>query len=255
MTDKTDSVDDLSPCEAALEYAARWHWEVTIGATATHADGHWHCSCRSPRCPGAGAHPLHLDWRAHLSRTPQRIREWWSHWPHASVVLATGRGFDVLDVPEQAGCLALVRLERRGVTLGPVLATPDRRIQFLVRPGTRRDLPHLLSRSGWRPARVDLRCYSDAGYVLAPPSLLCPVGSSTVGAVHWARRPTHDNQWLPEAGDLVPTLAYACAREPGHTAATRRPAASAASTPMGRTAARGPAGFPHRRPRPRSTCQ
>ena len=59
----------------------------------------------------------------------------WQKQPHASILLPTGRTFDAIDVPETAGFLALARMERMELTLGPVTLTPDRRMQFFVLPG------------------------------------------------------------------------------------------------------------------------
>lgn len=117
--------------------------------------------------------------------------------------LVTGLGFDVLDVPEAVGCQALVRLERMGVRLGPVLAGPGGRALFLVAPHTAETLPDLLYKTGWDDARLDLACHGAGSSVPAPPTPL----------TRWLRRPTPETAaGPPEARLLLGTLAYACHR-------------------------------------------
>ncbi|MGW2374881.1 MULTISPECIES: bifunctional DNA primase/polymerase [Kitasatospora] len=131
-----------------------------------------------------------------------------------SVLFPTGRAFDVLDVPEQAGLQALVRLERMGTQIGPVLAPPTGRMQFLVAAGTARRLPDLLYRMGWDDAALDLACHGEGSCVAAPPTVL-----GELGPVRWLRRPTRDNAGCPpEARLLLGTLAYACHRSRERTA-------------------------------------
>jgi hypothetical protein len=124
------------------------------------------------------------------------------------VLLPVGRSFDLLDVPEQAGCQALVRLERMGTRLGPVLASPAGRTLFFVTPGAAEQLPELLYRMGWDDASLDLSCHGIGSYVAAPPTVL-----PGLGAMRWLRQPTADSAaHPPEARLLLGTLAYACHR-------------------------------------------
>ncbi len=117
-------------------------------------------------------------------------------------------------MPEQAGLQALVRLERMGTQVGPVLAAPTGRLQFLVAAGTARQLPELLYRMGWDDAALDLACHGEGSYVAAPPTVL-----DGLGPVRWLRRPTRDNAGCPpEARLLLGTLAYACHRSRERTA-------------------------------------
>jgi len=140
--------------------------------------------------------------------SPVVVRRMWARAPGASILLPTGRTFDALDVPESAGCLALARMERRNVDLGPVTSTPDRRMLFFVLPGAAAKIPDLLRNLGWPPSSVDLAARGDGDYAVAPPTR---VGRH--GPTQWARRPTAANRWLPDAEELVSTLAYACGRE------------------------------------------
>jgi len=201
--------DPLGLKTAALAYVEQHHWDVVPGTSVVRTDGAWHCSCGALRCPALGAHPAHgRDWPKQVMAQPSRVLGWWRERPDAAILLPTGRTFDVIDVPEQAGCLALARLERSGAALGPVAATPTRRLYFFVRPGAAPRVPELLARAGWGRAQLDLICHGDQDYVVAPPSRM-GIG----GQVHWAIAPRDTNGWLPEVAELIPTLAYACGRE------------------------------------------
>ncbi|MBP0449805.1 bifunctional DNA primase/polymerase [Kitasatospora sp. RG8] len=182
--------------QAAAEYTGRWGWAVAVGNPARPATTPARCHCGTPRCAAPGLHPAPGGEPAARSGAS------------VSVLFPTGRAFDVLDVPEQAGLQALVRLERMGTQVGPVLAAPTGRLQFLVAAGTARRLPDLLYRMGWDDAALDLTCHGEGSYVAAPPTVL-----GSLGPVRWLRRPTRDNAGCPpEARLLLGTLAYACHR-------------------------------------------
>lgn len=132
----------------------------------------------------------------------------WHKQPRASVLLPTGRTFDAIDVPEGAGFLALARLERMELPLGPVLSTPARRMAFFVLPGAAAKVPDLLRRLGWTPDSLDLVVRSEGDWIAAPPTRM-----ASGGRVQWARQPTAINRWLPDAEDLLSPLAYACGRD------------------------------------------
>ena len=133
----------------------------------------------------------------------------WAERPRASILLPTGHTFDVIDVPELAGCLALARMERMGITLGPVATAPNGRMLFFVLPGATTKIPVLLRRLGWSPEGLGLVCRGEGDYVVAPPTRIGVTGR----AAQWARPPTTDNRWLPEAEELLSPIAYACSRD------------------------------------------
>lgn len=129
--------------------------------------------------------------------------------PGAAVLLPAGRTFDVIDVAEQSGVRALARLERMGLRLGPVIATPAGRAQFFVAPGAAAELPHLLYRMGWDDADLDLRCLGPGDHITAPPPTWAasgPCGGCGQPALDAAQQP-------PEARLLLGTLAYVCHRD------------------------------------------
>ncbi|MFE9256758.1 bifunctional DNA primase/polymerase [Streptomyces sp. NPDC006879] len=192
----------------AVRYVEERHWDVFPGTWLEAADGHELCSCADAACPLPGAHPARPDWATQATGSAVQVRRSWQRQPTASILLPTGRTFDALDVSESAGFLALARMERMNLTLGPVTCTPDRRMMFFVLPGAGAKIPDLVRRLGWAPAALDLRARGEGEYVAAPPTRL-----GGRGAVQWARRPTPANRWLPDAEELLSALAYACGRE------------------------------------------
>jgi hypothetical protein len=195
--------------DTAVRYAEERHWDVLPGCWLEDGPGgRALCSCASPTCPAPGAHPARPDWATHASGSAAALRRLWSKQPRASVLLPTGRTFDAIDVPEVAGCLALARMERMDLPLGPVIGTPDRRLLFFVLPGAGAKVPDLLRRSGWTPGSLDLLVRGEGDWIAAPPTR-----TGTGGSVQWARQPTALNRWLPDVEELLSPLAYACGQE------------------------------------------
>ncbi|AWI31182.1 bifunctional DNA primase/polymerase [Streptomyces tirandamycinicus] len=191
-------------CTAVAECTGLWGWDVAPGARA--AAGR--CSCGDAGCPAPGAHPLEFAPEVPAGATLDEVAKAWAEVPGASALLPVGRTFDVLEVSEAAGRRALLRLERMGVPLGPVSATPTGRAQFFVAPGAARELPHLLYRMGWDDAGLDLRCLGTGHYVTAPPSDHAGLGPS-----RWLRPPALGScEAPPQARLLLGTLAYICHR-------------------------------------------
>ncbi len=197
-----------SPLDHAVRYVEDRCWDVFPGTWLEIADGRPCCSCGDARCEAPGAHPLDDRRSGALEDGVAAVRRMWGRRPDAAVLLATGRAFDALDVPDTAGCLALARMERLGLPLGPVTCTPDGRMAFFVLPGTATKVPDRVRRLGWSPGALDLAVRGEGDWVAAPPTRL-----GTRGSVQWARRPTPANRWLPDVEELLPPLAYACGRE------------------------------------------
>ncbi|GHB14408.1 bifunctional DNA primase/polymerase [Streptomyces chryseus] len=207
--------DQLLDC--AVRYAEERHWDVFPGTWLEADEGVERCSCGVPSCASPGAHPATADWASQATGSATAARRMWSKQPRASILLPTGRSFDALDVPESAGFLALARMERMELTLGPVTCTPDRRMLFFVLPGAGAKVPDLVRKLGWTPTAIDLVTRGEGDYVAGPPTRL-----GAMGAVQWARRPTPANRWLPDVEELISPLAYSCGREAA-AARTRRP--------------------------------
>ncbi|MEU5977303.1 bifunctional DNA primase/polymerase [Streptomyces sp. NPDC047315] len=189
---------------AAAEYTGLWGWAVVPGARAASGS----CSCGGATCTTPGAHPLPFAPEILAGATLDEVTEVWSQLPGAALLLPVGRAFDVLDVAAPAGRRALVRMERMGLPLGPVSATPDGRCQFFVAPGAAAALPELLYRMGWDDADLDLHCLGPGDHVTAPPS-----DHAGLGPARWLRPPSLDTAAAPpEARLLLGTLAYICHR-------------------------------------------
>lgn len=197
--------DPLGLLAAALEYIEDRHWEIALGTYVQRVDDAWACSCGNPQCPAPGAHPAARDWPKRISGQPSKAHEWWSARPRSAVLLPTGRAFDALEVSEDAGCLALARLERAGVALGPVAATPDRRMYFFILPNARTKMVKLLTALGWGRSPLDLACRGAGEYIVAPPSRM-----GLLGQAQWVRRPAESNRWMPDVEELIAPIAYAC---------------------------------------------
>lgn len=197
-------------CTTVAEYTALCGWAVVPGARAARGGGA--CSCGAADCERPGAHPLPFADEIPAGAGLERAAEAWSQVPGAAVLLPAGRSFDVIDVAEASGRRALVRLERMGLRLGPVLLTPTGRAQFFVAPGAAAELPHLLYRMGWDDAELDLRCLGAGDHVTAPPSDL-----GGLGPVRWLREPLPAAvPQPPEARLLLGALAYVSHRDQAH---------------------------------------
>ncbi|MER5433090.1 bifunctional DNA primase/polymerase [Streptomyces sp. NPDC002588] len=194
--------------ETAVRYAEERHWDVFPGTWLDSVGGVQRCSCGDTACAAPGAHPSRPDWATQATGSATVARRMWQKQPTASILLPTGRTFDAISVPETAGFLALARMERMELPLGPVTLTPDRRMQFFVLTGASAKVPDLVTRLGWSPTALDLVTLGEGDFVAAPPTRF---GSR--GAVQWACRPTAANRWLPDAEELISPLAYACGRD------------------------------------------
>ncbi|MFJ9348726.1 bifunctional DNA primase/polymerase [Streptomyces sp. NPDC101237] len=190
-----------SDCTAVAEFTGLWGWDVIPGARAAAGA----CSCGHGGCPAPGAHPLDFAPRLAAGATLDEVTKAWGEFPGAAVMLPVGRAFDVIEVAEPAGRRALVRLERMGLPLGPVAATPEGRAHFFVAPGAVAELPGLLYRMGWDdPTSLDLRGLGPGAHITAPPS-----DRGGLGPVRWLRPPALDSATRPPAARLLlGTLAY-----------------------------------------------
>ncbi|MFE9019327.1 bifunctional DNA primase/polymerase [Streptomyces sp. NPDC007808] len=194
-----------SECTAVAEFTGLWGWDVVPGARAAARA----CSCGRPDCRAPGAHPLEFAPEVRAGATLDEAAKAWSEFPGAAVMLPVGRAFDVIEVAEPAGRRALTRLERMGLPLGPVTATPAGRAHFFVAPGAAAELPRLLYRMGWDdPTHLDLRGLGPGTHITAPPS-----DRGGLGPVRWLRPPQLDTASKPPAARLLlGTLAYVAHR-------------------------------------------
>lgn len=161
------------------------------------------CACSRPECPVPGAHP-HDPGVLGATRDPRMVRWWWTNRPDQPLVLATGGQVSAVSLPAAAGARALGALDRLGVRLGPVVATPTR-YALLVAPYAMEELGELLDRHEWVP--TSLRYHGQGGYLVLPPS---PVSA---GQARWVRPPAVAPDtglpWLPRIEIIVDTLVEA----------------------------------------------
>ncbi|SNY33957.1 Bifunctional DNA primase/polymerase, N-terminal [Paractinoplanes atraurantiacus] len=143
-------------------------------------------------------HPALESWEDSASADPAQVQSWWRHRPY-SVLLATGRLFDVLEVPAALGLrvLGTARLHtgvlgvQRADARGPVAVTAAGRWMFLVRAGVplRPELDH----------RLDVVRHGAGSWVPAAPTRMIE------GPVRWAVPPEQAQWWLPDA-EVVQSL-------------------------------------------------
>jgi hypothetical protein len=175
-------------------------------APAAHAVD-YRCSCDRVGCPAPAQHPLSFAWQSQASADVEQVTRWMSRDPEANAVTATGRNHDVLDVPAEAGRLALSRMDELGVAAGPVAAVGDDRYLFFT---TSRSA---LDEDEWWTSELDtspenvtehpgLRWHTRGSYVLLPPSRLAD-GST----VTWVRDPASQ---LPDPLRVLDVLTDAC---------------------------------------------
>lgn len=179
-------------------------------APAAHPSG-FGCSCERIGCPIPGVHPVSPAWQTQASTEQEPLDRWLRTDPLANFVTATGVAHDVLDVPAEAGRLAIERLVADGATLGPVAVRDDRLLFFTATRGNPAD------EDEWWPCELDshpetadehpgIRWHSRGSYVLLPPSRL-PSG----GTVEWL--PEHGPDLpLPDPLPVLDVLADACAQ-------------------------------------------
>jgi hypothetical protein len=182
-----DRLDRSRLRRAALRYAEHG-WPVTPGARLT---GH-RFSCGRPGCLIMSCHPALEFWEDSATADPAKVQSWWRHRSY-TVLLATGRLFDVLEVPAALGLrvLGTARLHagvlgpQRADVQGPVGVTAAGRWMFLVRPGVplRSELEH----------RLDIVRHGTGSWVPAAPSRM------PEGLVRWAVPPEQAQWWLPDA--------------------------------------------------------
>lgn len=211
---------------AALTSATQWQWPVVPGATcardhrpdlpdSSSDSSSAACSCGDPDCVVAGAHPVDPVLLA-ATTDPRMVSWWWTARPDASLILATGAAADgggrapcALSLPAIAGVRALAEFRRRGVRVGPVVASPTR-FALLVAPYGLEELGDLLYTHDWVPS--SLRFHGEGGYVALPPS-------GAAGApLRWERRPAVERgcgaPWLPRMETLLEGLVEASAAVP-----------------------------------------
>ncbi len=189
---------------AALTYATEWQWPVLPGVAAD-PQGHSRCSCPDPDCTVPGAHPFDPGLLA--ATTDERmVRWWWSNRPTAPIVLATGgKAPCAVSLPALPAARALEALDRAGMRLGPVVASPTR-WAILVKPYSMEQLGELLYAKDFVPG--SLRFHSEGGY------LALPASGTGQGEIRWERAPLPGSAspWVPDVEAVVDAVVEALTR-------------------------------------------
>jgi hypothetical protein len=189
---------------AALTFATQWRWPVLPGVAAD-PQGRSRCGCPDPECTVPGAHPFDPGLLA-ASTDERMVRWWWTNRPTAPIVLATGgQAPCAVSLPAEAAARALAALDRDGMRLGPVVASPSR-WAVLVRPYTLEQLGELLYSKDFVPG--SLRFHGEGGYIALPPS------TTGEGAVRWERAPLPGSAspWVPDVEAVVDAVVDALTR-------------------------------------------
>jgi hypothetical protein len=194
---RPSSIGRIRLRRAAMQYAGHG-WYVTPGAYRTGT----RFTCGRAGCPTTACHPALVYWAEAASREPQTVAGWWRNTPY-TVLLATGRAFDVLEVPaylgaQVAGPPAAESPWRAGEVRGPVAVSPTGRWMFLVRPG-----------EPLRPeldGRLDVVRHGRGSWVPAPPTRL------PEGPVRWAVPPEETGWRLPDPYRVQEALVAALSR-------------------------------------------
>jgi Bifunctional DNA primase/polymerase, N-terminal len=189
------AIDRIRLGRAALQYAGHG-WYVTPGAYRTGS----RFACGRAGCPTMACHPALFYWAEAASRDPHTVAGWWRETPY-TVLLATGRAFDVLEVPAYLGAPAATSWGSSGhpdEVRGPVAVSPTGRWMFLVRPG-----------EPLRPeldGRLDVVRHGRGSWVPAPPTRLVE------GPVRWAVAPDETGWRLPDPYRVQEALVKALCR-------------------------------------------
>ncbi|MGW6732035.1 bifunctional DNA primase/polymerase [Streptomyces sp. NPDC055013] len=189
---------------AALTFATQWRWPVLPGVT-THPQGHSRCGCPDPDCTVPGAHPFDPGLLA--ATTDERmLRWWWTNRPTAPIILATGgQAPCAVSLPALPAAHALTALDRKGMRLGPVVASPAR-WAILVKPYSMEQLGELLYAKDFVPG--SLRFHGEGGYIALPPS------ETGQGPISWQRAPLPGSAspWVPDVEAVVDAVVEALTR-------------------------------------------
>ena len=192
------------PISAALTFATEWQWPVLPGV-APDPQGRGRCGCPAPECTVPGAHPFDPGLLA-ATTDARMVRWWWTNRPSAPVILATGGTAPcAVSLPALAASRALALLDRRGMRLGPVVASPTR-WALLVEPYSMEQLGELLYAKDFVPG--SLRFHGEGGYIALPPS------ETGTGAVRWERAPLPGSAapWVPDVEAVVDAVVDALTR-------------------------------------------
>jgi hypothetical protein len=164
---------DRNRLRRAAARLAEHGWDVVPGAVLV-GD---RFRCEETGCLTVACHPARWSWEGMALRDPDKVARRWAR-PHA-ILLATGRAFDVLEVPAFLGTGAA-----GDGPPAPVAVTGAGRWMFVVRTGAtlRRELA----------CRPDVVLHGEGSWVPAPPT------QTLEGRVRWLVDPEEVSWQLPD---------------------------------------------------------
>jgi hypothetical protein len=176
----------MAECSRPLEYAIRY------------ADLGWPVfPCRPGDKRPATKNGLH-----DATTDRDTITDWWSRTPALNVAVATGLGFDVLDIDQPDGkkadgCGSLARLihQHHALEVGPIALTPSGGAHYLFAPTGRGNSAGRLPGIDWRGI---------GGYVVVAPSIVGGVAYEWLDPIG---SPPDAPVWLLEAVTSTPRTA------------------------------------------------
>ncbi|WP_330282831.1 bifunctional DNA primase/polymerase [Streptomyces sp. NBC_00588] len=180
---------------AALTFATEYQWPVLPGVAAD-PQARSRCGCPDAEYTVPGAHPFDPGLLA-ATTDARMVRWWWGNRPAAPIILATGgRAPCAVSLPALAAAHALTALDRVGMRLGPVVASPNR-WAILVKPYGMEQLGELLYAKDFVPG--SLRFHGEGGYLALPPS------ETGEGEIRWERAPLPGSAspWVPDVEAVV----------------------------------------------------
>ncbi|WP_030168715.1 bifunctional DNA primase/polymerase [Streptomyces sp. NRRL S-813] len=192
------------PISAALTFATQWRWPVLPGV-AQDPRRPGRCGCPDPECTVPGAHPFDPGLLA-ATTDARMVGWWWTNRPTAPIILATGGTAPcAVSLPALAAARALGALDRVGMRLGPVVASPTR-WSILVKPYSLEQLGELLHAKDFVPG--SLRFHGEGGYLALPPS------ETGAGQIRWERAPLPGSAspWVPDVEAVVDAVVDALTR-------------------------------------------
>lgn len=146
--------------------------------------------------------PVFEDWAERVNTAPAgEIADWWNGEPY-SLLVATGKTLDAIEVGDQLGRQTAAVLRSTGTPV-PIAATPSGRWLFLTEPGQR--LHSELA------ANEDVVLHSAGSWIPLPPSAFL------AGIVHWRVRPEVCGWDLPGSRIVQDALLRAVPEKVGYS--------------------------------------
>jgi hypothetical protein len=188
---------------AAVAYAERG-WAVVPGA---YRSGVARCGCAWLGCRKAGLHPLFDQWDRAASTDVVQVATWWAR--HAwEILLPTGNGTDVLEVPGPVGRATADLLGERA---GPIAVLPGHRWLLLCAADER------TVTTSEQESRAGVLLHTQGSWVPVPPN------GGMRGRGGWFRPPWVVDWRLPGTTEVLAAAraaATSAADRPGSLLAT-----------------------------------